>query len=174
MRPMTVACAAAPPLPCTRMDAFEGMVGELEYPMFIVTARAGDEPLGCLVGFTTQASIDPPRFIACLSHNNRTYRLGRDARRWASTPCPPTRRIWRSCSAARPATSTDKSRAAPGTRAEGVPVVDRCANWFVGRVLARRTPAITTRSCSSRSPAPPATGRVHVPRAKRIDPGHEA
>ena len=33
------------------MDAFEGLVGELEYPMFIVTARAADgEPLGCLVG----------------------------------------------------------------------------------------------------------------------------
>ncbi|MEA2626709.1 MAG: hypothetical protein QOD06_2754, partial [Candidatus Binatota bacterium] len=61
------------------MDAFEGMVGDLEYPMFIVTAHAGGERLGCLVGFTTQASINPPRFIACLSHKNRTFRVGRDA-----------------------------------------------------------------------------------------------
>jgi hypothetical protein len=46
--------------------------------MFIVTARDGEEPLGCLVGFATQTSIDPPRFAVCLSHNNRPYRRGRD------------------------------------------------------------------------------------------------
>jgi len=58
---------------------FNAIVGNLEYPMFIVTARNGDERLGCLVGFATQTSIDPPRFAACLSHKNRTYRRGRDA-----------------------------------------------------------------------------------------------
>ena len=47
--------------------AFDAIVGNLEYPMFIVTTRAGEEPLGCLVGFATQTSIDPPRFIVCLS-----------------------------------------------------------------------------------------------------------
>jgi flavin reductase (DIM6/NTAB) family NADH-FMN oxidoreductase RutF len=26
---------------------FHALVGDLEYPMFIVTARAGEEPLGC-------------------------------------------------------------------------------------------------------------------------------
>jgi flavin reductase (DIM6/NTAB) family NADH-FMN oxidoreductase RutF len=41
---------------------FNAIVGSLEYPMFIVTARAGDERLGCLVGFATQTSIDLPRF----------------------------------------------------------------------------------------------------------------
>src|SRR5690242_18770420 len=52
-------------------ETFNAIVGELESPMFIVTARAGAEPLGCLVGFATQTSIDPPRFAVCLSHNNR-------------------------------------------------------------------------------------------------------
>src|SRR3712207_8083841 len=68
---------------CARMSVgatFHALVGDLEYPMFIVTARAGAEPLGCLVGFATQTSIDPPRFAVCLSHRNRTYRRGRDAR----------------------------------------------------------------------------------------------
>ena len=59
--------------------AFNAIVVNLEYPMFIVTARAGDERLGCLIGFATQTSIDPPRFAVCLSHNNRTFRHGRDA-----------------------------------------------------------------------------------------------
>jgi flavin reductase (DIM6/NTAB) family NADH-FMN oxidoreductase RutF len=48
-----------------RVDAAETflkLVGGLEYPMFIVTARAGDEPLGCLVGFATQTSIAEDEF----------------------------------------------------------------------------------------------------------------
>jgi flavin reductase (DIM6/NTAB) family NADH-FMN oxidoreductase RutF len=62
------------------MNDFERLVGDLEYPMFIVTSRTADgEPLGCLVGFTTQASIDPARFIVCLSHKNRTFRDGGEA-----------------------------------------------------------------------------------------------
>ena len=59
--------------------AFNALVGDLEYPMFIVTARAGEERLGCLVGFATQLSIHPPRFLVGLSHKNRTFRRGRDA-----------------------------------------------------------------------------------------------
>src|SRR3712207_2738370 len=59
--------------------SFRALVGELEYPMFIVTARVDGEPLGCLVGFATQASIDPPRFAVCLSRANRTWRRGREA-----------------------------------------------------------------------------------------------
>lgn len=60
-------------------DTFDALVGSLDYPMFIVTATAGDEREGCLVGFATQSSIDPPRFVVCLSKNNRTYRMAKDA-----------------------------------------------------------------------------------------------
>jgi flavin reductase (DIM6/NTAB) family NADH-FMN oxidoreductase RutF len=42
--------------------------------MYIVTALARDgERGGCLVGFATQCSIHPPRFIACISKENRTF-----------------------------------------------------------------------------------------------------
>jgi len=56
-------------------ETFGQMVGELEYSMFIVTVRAGAEQAGCLVGFGCQSSIDPPRFLACLSRTNHTYRV---------------------------------------------------------------------------------------------------
>ncbi len=39
------------------------LVTEIDYPMFIVTAAAGGRRAGCLVGFTTQCSIHPPRFL---------------------------------------------------------------------------------------------------------------
>src|SRR3954464_7911840 len=63
--------------------AVHELIDELDYPMFIVTAAAGNERDGCLVGFATQCSIDPPRFLVCMSDKNRTTRLleqgGRDA-----------------------------------------------------------------------------------------------
>ena len=47
--------------------------------MFIVTVRAGEQRAGCLVGFSCQSSIDPPRFLICLSRNNHTYRVAAGA-----------------------------------------------------------------------------------------------
>ena len=60
-------------------DAFDELVGGLDYPLWIVTAAAGEERDGCLVGFGCQSSIDPSRFLVCLSKNNRTYRVAKRA-----------------------------------------------------------------------------------------------
>ena len=43
--------------------------------MLVVTAAAGEERAGCLVGFATQCSIDPGRLIVCLSERNHTFRV---------------------------------------------------------------------------------------------------
>jgi len=50
-------------------------MGELDYSLFIVTARDEEQRAGCLVGFASQVSIDPPRFLVCLSVENLTYRV---------------------------------------------------------------------------------------------------
>lgn len=60
-------------------EAFHALVAGIDYPMFIVTAEAGGERSGCLVGFVSQASIDPPRMIVMVSKNNHTYRVARHA-----------------------------------------------------------------------------------------------
>ena len=53
-------------------DAFDRLIGMLDYPMFVVTTRADDELSGCLVGFATQTSIHPRRFLVGLSRSNHT------------------------------------------------------------------------------------------------------
>ena len=59
---------------------FTSLMGELDYPMFIVTTVAPDgERSGCLIGFATQVSIKPPRFLVGLSDKNRTCRVARRA-----------------------------------------------------------------------------------------------
>jgi flavin reductase (DIM6/NTAB) family NADH-FMN oxidoreductase RutF len=60
-------------------EAFEQIAAALTSPMIIVTARHGDEIDGCLVGFSTQCSIDPTRYLVCLSKQNNTFRIALDA-----------------------------------------------------------------------------------------------
>src|SRR3954451_16023833 len=51
----------------TAVEAVHALVSELDDPMFIVTVAGPMERAGCLVGFATQCSIHPPRFLLCLS-----------------------------------------------------------------------------------------------------------
>jgi len=60
-------------------DAFDPFIGGLDYPMLVVTVSHDGERSGCLVGFATQCSIDPPRMLVCVSKANHTFRLARDA-----------------------------------------------------------------------------------------------
>jgi flavin reductase (DIM6/NTAB) family NADH-FMN oxidoreductase RutF len=158
------------------MDAFEGLVGELEYPMFIITTKVDGEPLGCLVGFTTQASIDPPRFVACLSHRNRTYRLGKDAPAFGVHAVPADADDLAQLFGGETTDETDKFARTPWRDGpEGVPILERCSNWFVGRVLAR----LDAGDHDAFLLEPIAGASTHEDeftfhRAKRIDPGHEA
>ena len=154
--------------------AFNAIVGSLDYPMFIVTARAGDERLGCLVGFATQASIDPPRFVVGLSRVNRTYRRGRDTRRWRSTASRPTHADLAELFGGETGDEVDKfARCAWHDGPEGLPILDRCERWFVGRVVDRLDAG--DHELYLLEPVAAGAGREEdftFHRAKRIAPGH--
>ncbi len=52
------------------LTAFLALV---DYPYYVVTVRSADaEMSGCLAGFVTQCSIDPPNFLVCISKRNHT------------------------------------------------------------------------------------------------------
>ncbi|MBG0857664.1 flavin reductase [Streptomyces spinoverrucosus] len=59
------------------MDAF---TGRLDPDMCVVTAASGGERAGCLVGFASQCSLRPVRFVVWLSEANQTFRVARSAR----------------------------------------------------------------------------------------------
>jgi flavin reductase (DIM6/NTAB) family NADH-FMN oxidoreductase RutF len=59
----------------TDAEAFEGIMAGVELPSYVVTTAADGERAGCLVGFATRCSIDPPRFGVWLSKLNHTYRV---------------------------------------------------------------------------------------------------
>jgi flavin reductase (DIM6/NTAB) family NADH-FMN oxidoreductase RutF len=155
-------------------ETFIKLVGDLDYPMFIVTARAGDERLGCLVGFATQTSINPQRFLVCLSHSNRTYRRGRDAELLGVHCVPAGAEALAELFGGETGDEVDKfARAAWHEGPGGVPLLDDCQNWFVGRVLSRTDAgdhdAFLLEPVAA---AAGAHGQFTFHRAKRISPGH--
>ena len=156
---------------------FNALVGNLEYPMFIVTARAGDEPLGCLIGFATQTSIHPPRFLVCLSHANHTYRKGRDAELLGVHCVPASGERIAELFGGETGDEVDKfARIRWRDGPDGVPLLDECPNRFVGRVLWHGDAGdhdvflLEPMAAERRTDE----GEFTFHRAKRIDAGHEA
>jgi flavin reductase (DIM6/NTAB) family NADH-FMN oxidoreductase RutF len=158
-------------------DTFNALVGDLEYPMFIVTTSAGGEPLGCLVGFATQMSIVPPRFAVCLSHNNRTFRRGRDAELLGVHCVPADAAALAALFGGETGDEVDKfARCAWHEGPGGVPILDQCPNWFVGRVVWRSDAgdhdAFLLEPVAAEAGSAQDEFTFH--RAKRIEPGHPA
>ena len=117
-------------------DAFGDVVGLLNYPMYVVTTAAGGELSGCLVGFATQASIDPPRFLVGISEKNHTYRVARSAERLVVHVLTTDRLDLAELFGERTGDKVDKFsrcewRPGPG----GVPVLDGAAAWFGGPII---------------------------------------
>jgi flavin reductase (DIM6/NTAB) family NADH-FMN oxidoreductase RutF len=155
---------------------FNSLMAELDYPMFIVTTVAGDgERAGCLVGFATQISIRPPRFLAGLSHKNRTHRVAQRAEHLGVHFVPADGEIIAELFGSETGDEVDKFarcewRAGPA----GVPILEGLPNWFVGRILARVDAgdhdAMLLEPIAGERQAEHDELTFH--RAKRIEPGH--
>ncbi|MFB8267387.1 flavin reductase family protein [Streptomyces sp. NPDC055955] len=64
----------------TDLDTF---TDPLDYPLYVVTAATAGEKSGYLVGFASQCSIRPARFMVWLSKANLTLRVAARAERLA-------------------------------------------------------------------------------------------
>lgn len=156
---------------------FNSLVGDLDYPMFIVTACAGGERSGCLIGFATQASIDPSRFLVCLSHNNRTFRVASEAELLAVHFVPEEQDALAQLFGGETGDEVDKfERCAWRPGPDGTPLLDDCPNRFVGRVLGRLDAGDHDAFLLEAVLAERGTDadEFSFHRAKRIEPGHEA
>jgi flavin reductase (DIM6/NTAB) family NADH-FMN oxidoreductase RutF len=158
---------------------FTSLMGELDYPMFIVTTVAGDdgERSGCLIGFATQISIKPPRFLAGLSEKNKTFRVAQRAGHLGIhfVPDDGTGEALAELFGSETGDEVDKfSRCAWHEGPGGVPVLDELPNWFVGRIVERVDggdhTAFILEPVAAERQAEEAELTFH--RAKRIEPGH--
>jgi flavin reductase (DIM6/NTAB) family NADH-FMN oxidoreductase RutF len=117
---------------------FQQLTVGLDYPMFIVTAAAGGERSGCLVGFATQTSIEPPRFLVCVSKKNHTHAVATRASHLAVHVVPDDAAELAELFGGETGDAVDKfARAAWREGPHGVPLLDGVADRFVGEVLRR-------------------------------------
>ncbi len=119
-------------------EEFSEFVDGLDYPLYVVTTAHEGERSGCLVGFTSQVSIDPPRMLVCISDKNHTHSVAREAEMLAVHLLSPDQQSLAELFGEETGDETDKFaqlswRPGPG----GVPVIDDCARHLVGRVLER-------------------------------------
>ena len=151
-------------------------MGRLDGPMYIVTALAEDgERAGCLVGFATQCSVKPPRFIACISKENRTFDavsgakavivhfLGRGQLELARLFGGET------------GDEVDKFELCSWSHGPGgIPVLDGVPGWFAGRVLQRLDAGDHVALLLDPAHAEDRGGAVDLgfKLVKPIDPGH--
>ena len=132
------------------------------------------------VGFATQCSIDPPRFLVCLSKQNRTYRIAGTAEVLAvrfHSPLTPwtSRQLFGGETGDR----VDKfARCKWKRRTDGVPQLGRCRNRFVGNVVSVQTSGDHVAFVLEPNELPPRRGhpgeQFPFHRARRIEAGHEA
>ena len=158
-------------------ERFQRLVAQLDYPMFIATVAAGGERSGCLIGFATQCSIHPPRFLAGISDKNHTYRVAREADAMALHLVPESATELAELFGGETGDEVDKfERCSWREGPEGVPLLDECPNRFVGRVLERVDFGDHLGFVLQPFHADwdEESGQLGFHRAKRIEPGHEA
>jgi flavin reductase (DIM6/NTAB) family NADH-FMN oxidoreductase RutF len=118
--------------------AFSRLSDLIDPPLYIVTAAAGGDRSGCLVGFATQCSIHPPRFLVCLSVVNHTFGVAERAETLAVHLIDADQRDLAAHFGELTGDETDKFSGVswhPGEH--GAPLLDEARAAFEGRVLER-------------------------------------
>lgn len=119
----------------TELDPF---TDDLDGPMYVVTAASGAERAGCLVGFASQCSIDPPRFMVWLSVANHTYRVARGAEYLTVHLLHRDDRALAELFGEQTGDRVDKFAGVGWRPGEaGSPVLEQLPTWFTGRVEGR-------------------------------------
>ncbi|MFH8715848.1 flavin reductase family protein [Streptomyces zaomyceticus] len=110
----------------------------LDGPMYVVTAASGGERAGCLVGFASQCSIDPPRFIVWLSVANHTYHVARTAEFLTVHLLHQNERASAELFGEETGDRIDKfARVAWRPGEAGSPILEQLSTWFTGRIEGR-------------------------------------
>ena len=155
---------------------FTALTRQLDYSMFIVTTAVDGERAGCLVGFASQVSINPGRFLACISNKNHTYRVASRAPVLVVHFVPAEATDLAALFGGETGDDFDKFRRCRWREGpSGAPVLSALENWFAGTILARLD--LGDHRGFLLEPIDGEAGQGETPltfhRARRIEPGHE-
>jgi flavin reductase (DIM6/NTAB) family NADH-FMN oxidoreductase RutF len=118
--------------------AIAPMADQSDYPLFVVTVASPDERSGCLVGFATQCSIRPPRYLVCISKDNHTWEVSQRTDSLAFHLLGGDQHDLASVFGEETGDTTDKFDQVAWTDGiTGSPVLSECAAWLEGTIIDR-------------------------------------
>ena len=155
-------------------SSFAQLVATLDYPLYIVTTAVGGERSGCLIGFATQCSIHPPRFLACISKKNHTFGLVQRAAMVAVHVVDKKDQHLAELFGGETGDELDKFTQVDWHSVDGVPVLEACERWFAGSVLERIDLGDHLGLLLSPVDVEPSTGaeQLTFQKVRSIEPGH--
>ncbi|WP_342215155.1 flavin reductase family protein [Nocardia farcinica] len=158
-------------------EAFDAVVAAADYPVWVVTTVADGVRAGCLVGFGTQVSIEPRRFLVGLSKKNHTYRVAADAEYLAVHLLASGQQALARLFATESGDTVDKFAHCAWTPGpHEVPVLTGASGWFAGRILERHDfgdhCGLLLEPLAGRAPV--AGPALRYDRVAGLRPGHEA
>ncbi|MFJ9174105.1 flavin reductase family protein [Streptomyces sp. NPDC102360] len=118
------------------MPLADAFVDHLDPELCVVTAEADGERAGCLVGFASQCSIRPVRYVVWLSKANRTYGIAKNADHLAVHLLGREQHALARLFGGESGDDVDKFATVDRTRGpHGTVVLTAARAWLVGRVV---------------------------------------
>lgn len=106
--------------------------------MFVVTTAADGHASGCLVGFATQTSLQPPRFLVGVSNSNHTFTVAARSEHLAVHVLGRRDMALARLFGGQTGDDIDKfERCSWHSGPAGMPILDDAPAWFVGKTLSR-------------------------------------
>ena len=159
-------------------QTFDALMADVDPNLIIVTTASGGARSGCLVGFHTQSGIDPLEYAVWLSKANHTYRTGALSEHFAVHFLSREHHDLAELFGGHSQEEIDKFAQcdwSPGP--DGVPLLDRVQNRFVGRRRAWLDPG-ADHVCLVLAPVladhASSAGWLRTADASDIDAGHDA
>jgi flavin reductase (DIM6/NTAB) family NADH-FMN oxidoreductase RutF len=154
---------------------FSRLSKTLDYPVYVVTTCVDGERTGCLIGFGTQCSVHPPRFLACLSKKNHTFGIAMRASTLAVHVVEKDNKGLAELFGGETGDVVDKFAQTGWRGVAGMPVLTDCTRWFVATVLQRIDLGDHVgHLLEPISVAPgPASEQLTYQKARDITPGHD-
>ncbi|WP_426574627.1 flavin reductase family protein [Aquihabitans sp. McL0605] len=159
-------------------EAFDALMADLDQPLVIVTTASHDVRAGCVVGFHAQSGIDPVEYAVWLSKANHTYRVGALSEHFGVHFLSKEHHDLARLFGGHSQEDVDKfSECDWSAGPDGVPLLDRITNRFVGRRRAWLDPG-ADHICLVLAPVAAdrsgTTGWLRLADAADIDAGHGA
>jgi flavin reductase (DIM6/NTAB) family NADH-FMN oxidoreductase RutF len=119
-------------------ESFDDLMLMLDAPVFVVTTQADGHPAGCLIGFATQAGVEPPRFLVGIAKGNHTSGVASRSEYLAVHLLARRQHALAELFGGETGSEINKfDRCSWRAGPNGMPILDEAVAWFVGRTVNR-------------------------------------